>query len=615
MVLPRWLQGEIPRRLAAMTGLTLVVFAVDGGIQSVALDQYRVGGPAFQEIRRRLDGLDALNGLVGQLSESRALISSLLSEPSPDRVKWVLKTHSELAQSIRHRLARVLATFPVVEDRSLLAAAQASWEAHALAVHQRLDVPGGVPSREEVARFIDGVEGRRHARIVAQVESARNALRLHVAALESEVEFEVARVRFALRALDVALGLVLLGSFIRIARSIIEPVQIQTRLATHEALRADAVSALSSTTELPAALLRCCESLAGGLEASSASIWVLDKGEQHLELCAIAGEGAGGGGGLPRRIAVGEGEVGRIAKERRPHHADRAEGGSFAGQPLMAGESLLGVMAVFASRPFPPDTVSAMGAIADAIAQGMRRRNAELALASRAAELARSNADLERFAYVASHDLQEPLRMIASYAQLLARRYRGRLDATADEFIGFLVEGVTRMKCLIEDLLAYSRIEAHPVQLVPIDCGEVVRRVIQSIEVAVEESDAEITLEPLPTVLGERGQLDQLFQNLLGNALKFRRLGCPPRIRVSAERQGDCWVFSVRDNGIGIDPQYFERIFLLFQRLHGKDEYPGTGIGLALCKRIVERHGGRIWVEPSPEGGSTFYFTIPIRST
>ena len=226
------------------------------------------------------------------------------------------------------------------------------------------------------------------------------------------------------------------------------------------------------------------------------------------------------------------------------------------------------------------------------------------------AALERSNAEFEQLAYVASHDMQEPLRMIASYLQLLAKRYQGRLDADADEFIGYAVDGAKRMQALINDLLALSRLGTKARPFAPTDCNLVVRTALAELMVAIEESGAQISIGELPTVMGDETQLLQLFRNLVSNAIKFHG-EAPPVVQLTAEQVDAWWKFSVRDNGIGIASEYFERIFILFQRLHGRSQYPGTGIGLAICKKIVERHGGHFELQSEPGRGSTFSFTLP----
>jgi len=244
-----------------------------------------------------------------------------------------------------------------------------------------------------------------------------------------------------------------------------------------------------------------------------------------------------------------------------------------------------------------------------AVVAERRREHAVLEL--QAAELARSNAELEQFAHVASHDLQEPLRTVTNFVQLLARRYRGRLDAEADEFVQYIVDGTTRMARLIEDVLDFSRAGTSDRPMRPIDTGDSVAKAVANLDLSIRGSGAVVRHDGLPTVNGDPTQLTQLFQNLIGNAIKFRGPD-PPEVHVSAALRGRDWVFSVRDNGIGIEPQYAQRIFVIFQRLHGRNEYPGTGIGLSICQRIVARHGGRIWVESEPGRGSTFYFTLPV---
>ncbi len=252
------------------------------------------------------------------------------------------------------------------------------------------------------------------------------------------------------------------------------------------------------------------------------------------------------------------------------------------------------------------------------------------------AELARSNAELEQFAYVASHDLQEPLRAISGYLQIIERRHKGKLDAETDRFITGAVEGAGRMKAMIDALLNYSRVGRRDVPFGLVECSSVLEQALQNLRVAVEESGATVTHDPLPPLMADNIQMVQLFQNLVGNAIKFHKPGKPPQIHISAKRlpssalspdsalpegeelgvrEDDGWLFAVSDNGIGIEPQYAGRIFQIFQRLHTRQEYPGTGIGLAVCRKIIEHHGGKIWVESEFGKGATFLFTIPEKGT
>ena len=240
------------------------------------------------------------------------------------------------------------------------------------------------------------------------------------------------------------------------------------------------------------------------------------------------------------------------------------------------------------------------------------RRQAEENLKTANAELARSNRDLEMFASVVSHDLQEPLKTITGYTELLAHKYREKLDQQAENYIHFIVDGSEHLQMLIDDLLAYSRIGTRTRPLATVQMNAVLNRALDSLARSLEESGARVEREELPEVKGDGVQLLELFQNLIGNAVKFRKKELPLRIRVSAERKGNDWVFGVHDNGIGIAPRFFDRIFEVFRRLHTRQEYEGSGMGLAICRKIAERHGGRIWVESSPGEGSSFFFTLPV---
>jgi two-component system, sensor histidine kinase and response regulator len=238
-----------------------------------------------------------------------------------------------------------------------------------------------------------------------------------------------------------------------------------------------------------------------------------------------------------------------------------------------------------------------------------QRRQAEKELAHKVEELARSNRDLEQFAYVASHDLQEPLRMVAAYTQLLAERYSGKLDEKADKYIHYAVDGALRMQTLVQDLLAFSRAGREGTEMQKVDCNDLVRSAMVALEASIRESNANISFDRLPMLRANRAQLQQVFQNLIANAIKFRGSETP-NIEISAKSEGQEWVLLVRDNGIGIPAENSDQIFVIFQRLHTRAEYPGNGIGLSICKRIIERHGGKIWVDSKQGNGATFSFTL-----
>lgn len=321
--------------------------------------------------------------------------------------------------------------------------------------------------------------------------------------------------------------------------------------------------------------------------------------------------------GYPREELIGR-RVEMLVPERYRSRHPEFRGEFFAhphARPMGAGRDLYGLRKDGSEFPVeiglnPIETEEGLFALS-AIVDITERKRAENELARQAQELARSNAELQEFAYVTSHDLQEPLRAVAGFMQLLQSRYQGKLDARADQYIQHAVDGARRMRNLIDDLLLYSRVGTRGKPFEPINCEAVLDDALANLAVAMRESAAAVTRDPLPVVLGDATQLTQVFQNLIGNAIKFRGEG-RPMIHVGARRVASGqWELTLRDNGIGIDPQYFERIFRVFQRLHTRTEYPGTGVGLAICKKVIERHGGRIWVESAPGCGSTFHFTLP----
>ena len=331
-------------------------------------------------------------------------------------------------------------------------------------------------------------------------------------------------------------------------------------------------------------------------------------------------------GGLNRRVwTTGEPvwlpDVSQETTLQRREAAAKAGLRSAFAFPILMGGEFYGVVEFYAHAQRQRDerVIEVAQTAGSQIAQFIARLQAEAALreaidelARQAHELMRSNAELEQFAYVASHDLQEPLRMISSYTQLLLRRYGDRFDKEAKEFMDFVVDGSARMKQLIEDILAYSRIGTHGKEFVAFESETALKRALASLRGSIEASGATVTYDAMPTVRADAAQLAQLFQNLIGNALKFKGEAAPV-VHVGVAERPEAWEFSVRDNGIGIDPEFFGRIFMVFQRLHSKGEYPGTGIGLAICKKVVDRHGGRIRVESRPGAGSTFFFTLPRR--
>lgn len=398
--------------------------------------------------------------------------------------------------------------------------------------------------------------------------------------------------------------------------------------------------ALTSTIKLERVLGILLQEAAQLLEVAACSIWLIDRETSELtcrEACGLKSDTVRGW-----RLPKGEGIAGWVAEnkvslnvpdaqsdERHFREVDQETGltlHSILCIPLQTKGTVIGVLQIADTEPdrFGPDDqelaeslgMSAAVAIANArlyeAAQQelTERKRAEEALAQKATELSSLNAELNQFFFVSSHHLQEPVRSIVSYLQLLQRRYEGKLGQDADEFISYAVNGALRMRELINAQIAYSHIGKHGRTFMPTDCSAAVDSVISGFAPIIEQHGAEVTRGELPSVSGDANQLMQLFHHLIDNAIKFHRAD-PPQVHIDAEEQGDQWVFSVRDNGMGIAPQYFDRIFKVFQQLHKRDEYPGTGIGLAICKRIVERHGGLIWVESTPGEGSVFRFTLP----
>ena len=281
----------------------------------------------------------------------------------------------------------------------------------------------------------------------------------------------------------------------------------------------------------------------------------------------------------------------------------------YAGQLI----GLIGFDSYNKEKSWSDEDIALLRMVGEIFVNTIKRKHTEIELMKKTHEFKRSNKELEQFAYIASHDLQEPLRNIKSFVEILSRRYKGKFDSDADDFMGYIVDSVKRMRLLIDDLLQYSRVGSHAEDFEPTDIGRIVENVIDNLRPMIKETGAKITFDSLPTIMADSIQMEQLFQNLIGNAIKFHSEK-PPAIAISTDRKNNDWLFMVKDNGIGIPSDAKNKIFVIFQRLHSRDKYVGTGIGLAICKKIVEHHNGKIWVESNSSNGSTFLFTIPIKS-
>lgn len=409
--------------------------------------------------------------------------------------------------------------------------------------------------------------------------------------------------------------------------------------AVHASLIYDIGKRITSKLKLKELFYETVTAVKEAFNHYSVSLFLADKKSRQVTLQSIAG-GNPASSLSGSKLNFGEGMTGNAAAtaetqvsndvRNNPHYIclGKEKTKSELTVPIKKGNELIGVFDIQSDKfnAFEDSDVKTVETLSAQIAVAFEnarlfekaqkeireRKKAQKKLKQLAEELASSNKELEHFAYIASHDLQEPLRMVASYVQLLARRYGDELDDSAHEFIDFAIDGASRMQKMINDLLIYSRVGTRGKPFTPIDCEGVLSQAMDNLKIAIKESKAKVTHDRLPEINADETQLVQLFQNLISNSLKFREKK-KLRIHVSAEKNCEEWVFSIRDNGIGIDSQHAERIFQIFQRLHNKKEYPGTGIGLAVCKRIVERHKGRIWVDSQPGMGATFYFTIPER--
>ena len=418
--------------------------------------------------------------------------------------------------------------------------------------------------------------------------------------------------------------------------------KVLVQLAAQLSLLSDIGGQIAAELDLKSVLNRAAELVHERFGYHHVALFMVDQEREALVMKAKAGSFSHLFP-LDHQLELGQGIVGWVGVHGEtmlardvadaPHYVnlfpDLIPTKSELSVPIRTGKEIMGVLDIQSPDldAFQKNDVMAMETLADQIAIAIKnarlyetaqqelaeRQRAEKRLEHYAAELERSNKELQQFAYVASHDLQEPIRMVSSYVQLLERRYKDELDDDARDFIAFAVDGANRMQRLINGLLAYSRIETRGQPFESTESSAALRDALANLALTIKEANATVTHDPLPRVMADEVQLIQTFQNLISNAIKFRRNGVVPQVHVSAEKQDDQWLFLVRDNGIGIDARQQERAFAVFQRLHTREEYPGTGIGLAVCKRIIERHGGSIWVESEPGQGSTFYFTIPHR--
>ena len=425
--------------------------------------------------------------------------------------------------------------------------------------------------------------------------------------------------------------------------SVVENISKRKQVERRQMVEHAVTLLLADAHSIAEAIPRVIQIMSETLGYAYGARWVLDPADRVLrcteswcaaepaveEFCrkstsSVETETPGKPGGLNRAVwstaaPVWIADVAQETALKRRESAQQAGLRSAFAFPIPVGGKFYGVMEFFGREVRPRDEriLEIARTVGHQIGQFIARKQAEAELQEansqlilKAQQLSRSNAELEQFAYVASHDLQEPLRMIASYTQLILRRYGDRFDGDAREFMDFIVDGATRMKQLIEDLLAYSRVGTHGKAFRPTDSGAAVQKALANLRAAIESSNGTVTCDPLPTINADEFQLVQLFQNLIGNALKFKGAETP-RVHISVNEQADTWTFGVKDNGIGIDGEYFDRIFMVFQRLHSRTDYPGTGIGLAICKKVVDRHGGRLWIESGVGSGSTFWFTVP----